>query len=61
LLFYTVWGLRKASLRGVADILLCLTAAALAFILNVNPAWVILGGVLLGIARAAVRARRGSA
>jgi len=61
LLFYTVWGLRKSSLRGVVDILLCLMAAALVFVLNVNPVWIILGGFLLGIARAIVRAKQGAA
>jgi chromate transporter len=49
LLFYTVWGLRKSSVRGVADIMLCLTAAVLVFVLKVNPIWVILAGLSIGI------------
>ncbi|MDR0325830.1 MAG: chromate transporter [Oscillospiraceae bacterium] len=58
LLFYTVWGLRKTTLRGIADVLLCLTAAALLLLLGVNPVWVILGGLAAGLFRAVFRARR---
>jgi chromate transporter len=55
LLFYTVWGLRKTTLRGLADILLCAGAAGLV-LLGVNPVWVILGGSALGITHAVVKA-----
>jgi chromate transporter len=61
LLLYTVWGLRKGSLRGVADLLLCGVAAVLVLLLGVNPVWVILGGLLFGAGRAVVRARKGGA
>ena len=60
LLFYTVWGLRKTTLRGPADVALCLIAAALVFALGVNPVWIILGGVVLGIARVIWRRKRGA-
>lgn len=58
LLFYTVWGLRRSSLLGVVDIILCLISAALVLLLNVNPVWVILGGAAFGAGRAVVRARK---
>ncbi|MDR0294535.1 MAG: chromate transporter [Oscillospiraceae bacterium] len=59
LLFFTVWGLRENTLRGLESVLLCLCAVTLVFFLNVNPVWVILGGILLGIARTLYRAKRG--
>lgn len=57
LLFYTVWGLRRASLLGVTDALLCVASAALVLFLHVNPVWVILGGAAFGAGRAVARAR----
>ena len=60
LLFFTVWGLRKTALRGIADIILCL-AAALVLFCGVNPIWVILGGAALGVARALLTRKKGGA
>lgn len=51
LLFSTVWGLRKSSLRGVIDVILCFIAAALVFIWDINPIWLILSGAVFGLAR----------
>jgi len=60
-LFSAVLGLRKGTLRGMADWLICAAAALLVLIWDVNPIWVILGGGALGLLRYKLGARRGAA